>query len=90
MILRYIPKSFVFEVMEINEEIEEADSVDELRSIFDENYDEMQILVENGQKLLDNEQYDDFGVLLNKIKYRERIQLNAGDKLEELGFFYTR
>ena len=27
---------------------------------------------------------------LNKIKYRERIQLNASAKMEELGYFYTR
>ena len=44
-----LDNSFIFEVMELNEEIEEAESVEELKQIYDENHDANQLLVDHCQ-----------------------------------------
>ena len=85
-----LDNSFIFEVMEINEEIEEAETVDELKQIYDANHDANQLLVDHCQSLYEESNFDEMINLLNKIKYRERIQLNASARLEDMGFFYAR
>merc|ERR1711892_11518 len=85
-----LDNSFIFEVMELNEEIEEAESVEELKQIYDENHDANQLLVDHCQSQYEKANFDEMIGLLNKIKYRERIQLNTSARLEGMGFFYTR
>jgi hypothetical protein len=75
---------FLFEIMEVNEELDESSSMDVINAIKSANESEAGKLVEKIAVLFEKEDFDRALELLQHMKYRERVAKRVEKKIESL------
>ena len=75
-------KEFLFEMMEINEDLDDATSIDQVNVIKSENEAAVEDLIEKISSLFDNEDFERALELLQHMKYRERLAKRVEQKIE--------
>jgi len=73
---------FLFEMMEVNENIDDATTLDELSEIKDQNAIATTILQGEICECFDKEKHGEALRLLQQMKYRERVFIRVEDKIE--------
>jgi len=75
---------FLFEIMEVNEELDESSSIDFINAIKSTNEIAAEKLVEQIADLFEKEDFEHALELLQHMKYRERLAKRVEKKIESL------
>ena len=73
---------FLFEMMEVNENIDDATDLDQLVEIKKQNALATNLLQGQICECFDKEKHDEALRLLQQMKYRERVEIRVEDKIE--------